>query len=70
MGLDYGLNCLKRYKGKYFIHVGEGEGGCCATDGFFEYLFKNFKIKESFYIPQWYGIHDTLDVYERVIKEG
>lgn len=62
---EYGLNCLKRYKGKYFIHIGESEGGCCATDGFFEYLNKNFKEIDHLSIPRWYGLHDYLNVYKR-----
>lgn len=62
---EYGLNCLKRYKGKYFIYIGEGKGGCCTTDDFFEYLYLHFKKKESFYIPNWHGIHDYLNIYER-----
>lgn len=65
---EYGLNCLKKYKGKYFIHIGESLGGCCATDEFFSYLEASFKEIESPYIPRWYGIHDYLTIYERRVK--
>jgi hypothetical protein len=65
---EYGLNCLKRYKGKYFIHIGEGEGGCTANDEFFEYLRKYFKQIKSPYIPRWYGIYDYLEIYKRRVK--
>lgn len=62
---EMGLRCLKKYKGQYFIHVGEGEGGCCATDSFFEYLEKKWILSKYINIPQWDGIHDYLEIYKR-----
>ena len=62
---EYGLNCLKKYKGEYFIYIGEGIGGCCATDEFFEYLHKHFKKIKSPKILSWYGINDYLGIYKR-----
>lgn len=67
-GSDLGYKALKRYKGKYFIYIGAGMGGCTANNEFFKYLNKNFKETENFYIPQWYGMHDYLDIYERIKK--
>jgi len=66
-GSDFGYKTLKWYKGKYFIHIGEdSEEGCTANDKFYRYLHKNFKRFEGFYIPQWYGVHDYLNVFERI----
>jgi hypothetical protein len=62
----YGYKALKRYKGKYFIHIGEGRGGCTGEDDFFDYLDTHFKEIENFYIPHWFGFHDYCDVYERI----
>ncbi len=66
---DYGLNSLKRYKGKYFIHIAEPNGGCTDNNEFFEYLKINFEEIKSFYIPQWYGIHDYLTIYKRRVNK-
>jgi len=63
---DMALNCIKNYKGKYFLYVGEGKSGCNGTDEFFEYLDKNFHIIKEINIPQWYGINDSFTVYERL----
>ena len=62
---EMGLKCLKSYKGKYFVHIGEHEGGACATDSFFKYLNKHFKIIKEIYIPQWHGANDYLKIYNR-----
>ena len=62
---EMGLKCLKLYKGKYFIHIGEGKGGACATDSFFKYLNKRFKLIKEISIPQWRGVHDYLEIYKR-----
>lgn len=43
---------------KPIIMIGEGYGGCNATDEFFE----NFQVEKSIYIPQWYGIHDYIQI--------
>ena len=61
------FNCLKKYQGKYFIYVGEAEGGCTGDDAFHELLSSEWMIVEEVRIPQWFGIHDRLWVYERKI---
>lgn len=57
--------CLSKYRGKYFIYIGEGPGGCTGDDSFHEYLNKNFNEIDCYKITQWYGIHDRLFFYER-----
>jgi hypothetical protein len=61
----FAYDCLKNYKGRYFIYIGEGPGGCTGDDDFHEYLENNFSEVDFYKIPQWFGIHDFLWVYER-----
>jgi hypothetical protein len=42
---------------KLIIYIGEGDGGCNATDEFFE-LFDI--IHEKLHLPQWEHIHDII----------
>ena len=56
---------LPLIKNQYLIYIGEGDGGCCATDEFFSILNKEFRIIEEFSIPKFFGIHDYLTVYKR-----
>jgi len=53
------------FRGKYFIYVGEGDGGCTADDKFHEYLESDFQEVEKIHIPQFNAIHDYLAVFER-----
>lgn len=57
--------CLKHWKGNKVIYVGEADGGTCATDDFFEQLCESFLLQTVVNIPQWFGIHDVLTVWER-----
>jgi len=38
------LNCVKSYRGKTVVFVGEGRGGAHGTDNFFDELEKNWEI--------------------------
>lgn len=58
-------NALKRFKGKYLIYVGEGAYGCNGTNEFFDELKENWKEIKTVRIPQWDGIHDYFEIYER-----
>lgn len=59
------VNCLKRYKGEYFLYVGEIDG-CNGDDDFWNYLNNNFEEEKRVTIPQWQHIHDVLVVYRRI----
>ena len=61
----FAYNCLKNFKGKYFIYIGEGSGGCTGDDDFHGYLDKNFKLIDDYELPQWFGIHDRLCIFKR-----
>ena len=57
--------CLKYWKGSTLIYIGEGNGGCTATDEFHEELERSFELIKTIDIPQWPGMHDYLGVYRR-----
>jgi hypothetical protein len=57
--------CLKSFAGDTVIYIGEGQGGCTANDEFFEVLTRDYEEIESHGIPQWFGIHDYLEVYRK-----
>lgn len=71
---------LKCYRGDTLIYIGENVGGCTGDDLFhaalsYDYGDDNEKLKypvrnewelhTSLYIPQWCGIHDSVEVYKR-----
>lgn len=56
---------LRLYQGRHFVYVGEGDGGCCAEDGLFELLGRDWSEVGRVDIPTWYYIRDYLAVYER-----
>ena len=58
---------LNRYAGDTLIYIGEFRGGCCADDAFFDELEK-WDCTESVAIPQLFGIHDSLTIYNRLKK--
>ena len=55
---------IKAYEGNQLIYVGEGRGGCTGDDRFHE-LLDSWDLKETINIPQWIGIHDRIEVFER-----
>ena len=57
--------CLRAFRGDTFIYVGEGKGGCCATDGFFAELERNWVSEQEISIPQWQGIRDWAFIFRR-----
>ena len=58
-------DALKAYLGKTVIYIGEGYGGCTGDDEFHHLLDKYWEFTVDVDIPQWYGIHDRLYIYER-----
>lgn len=65
LGDPMARNCLKYWKGRTLIYVGEFNG-CCATPSFFKALNKSFLFEAAVKIPQWLGINDVLTVWTRV----
>lgn len=58
-------SCLAKYSGKIVIYVGEGYGGCTANDDFHDLLRTDFRTVAVISIPQWFGIHDKVMIFER-----
>jgi hypothetical protein len=59
------LNCLKLFKGKYVIYIGEDRRGCTGTEEFFEELNIGWENIDYCRIPNWRGIHDAVYIYKR-----
>ena len=62
---EMAFNTLEKFTGNKFIYVGE-INGCNATDSFFSLLDKEWKEMDEISIPQWWGIHDVVKLYERL----
>jgi hypothetical protein len=63
---DFAYNCLARFGGERFAYIGEGVGGCTANDKFFQLLEDKWRLHSECALPQWPGIHDRLEIYERI----
>jgi len=61
-----GAQCLKNYRGNTVIYVGESAGGCTGDGELHSILHKEFAPVRAQKIPQWYGIHDEMIIYQRV----
>lgn len=59
---------LQKFTADYVLYIGEGHGGCTADDGFHKLLDKDFEEAEYVEIPQFFGIHDSLQIYRRRVK--
>lgn len=60
------VDCLENYEGDTLIYVGEGPGGCNASDAFFDQLDDGeWQRAHQLAIPQWEGLHDDLSIYHR-----
>jgi len=63
-------DCLKVYTGSKFLFVGESvggyAGGCTGDDEFHKMLYEQWDLVERVDLPQWPGINDDLQIYERI----
>jgi hypothetical protein len=57
--------CLARHQGPTLAYVGEGAGGCTAGPEFFDTLSADFGLVRRVSIPNWFGIHDCLEIHQR-----
>jgi hypothetical protein len=58
---------LKNTKANKIVYIGEDIKGCNATDNFFNLLYNDFEHEFTINIPQWWGIHDRVELYRRKI---
>ena len=59
------LRTYRKAGGKKLFYVGEWRYGCTANGDFFDELSKYWVCNESLAIPNWDGIRDKFNVYER-----
>lgn len=52
-------------RGTRIFYIGEGMGGCTADDPFHETLEDEFTPLHREPLPNWPGIHDSLEVWEK-----
>lgn len=62
---DVAQRALDTFRGDVFVYVGEGEGGCTATDAFHQALADEWDSLGTWNLPQWPGIHDYLAAFAR-----
>lgn len=56
---------LAEFSGPTVAYIGEPEGGCCASPGFFAMLERGFEQIRQVTIPRWYGMRDDLTIWRR-----
>lgn len=56
---------IKAYAGKCMVYIGEGPGGACANDAFFNHAEKYWKLQSRLLIPQFSGLHDELYIWRK-----
>lgn len=61
----FASNCLRSYRGRRLIYIGEGTGGCTGDDRFHRTLDRDWTEVRTVRIPQWPSVHDMLCLYER-----
>ena len=64
-GEQMAMDALRRYHGNHVIYIGEGAYGCTADDTFHSELTTKWSLVEELEIPQWWGVHDSVYVYQR-----
>ena len=58
-------DAVKAYQGNTIIYIGEGYGGCTGDDEFHVLLNNGWELTQEIRIPQWYGMHDFMGIYQR-----
>ena len=59
-------HALRLHRGDHVVYIGDGEGGCTATDAFHEQLAARYEQVGRIQLPQWPGLHDDLEIWERL----
>jgi hypothetical protein len=67
---DFAYRAIQAFRGEWLAYVGEGMGGCCADDQFFQELDLGWTLEKTIKIPQWPGIHDRFELWKRKENRG
>lgn len=59
------VTALKEFKGDFVVYIGEGQGGCTATDEFFDEVRKSWDLVKKIEIPRWSEIYDYGFILKR-----
>jgi hypothetical protein len=59
------LRALESYQGNQLLYVGEGAGGCCGDDAFWEKIEREWREEWSCRVPRWPGMNDFMVLYSR-----
>lgn len=51
--------------GQSLVYIGESWGGCCGNDTFFNLINATMRLVSTIDLPQWYGLHDAVFLYQR-----
>lgn len=62
---DFADRALERHRGAHVAYIGEGVGGCTATDRFHELLEERYELVDEVAIPHWYLTNDYLSIWRR-----
>ena len=63
--VSFAYDCVQAFTGKFICYVGEPYNGCTGDKAFHDLLESDFDFIHSIDIPQWWGLHDYLQVCER-----
>jgi hypothetical protein len=58
-------DALVAYRGNSLLWIGEGDGGCCGGNDFWQLIRDGWEEVCHTSIPQWPGIRDYVQLYRR-----
>ena len=62
----YTAHALSAFQGDHFIYVGESDDGCTGSPEFHQILNEQFRIEDTFAIPQYPDRHDRVYHFTRI----
>lgn len=63
---NMGVKTLKYYRGDTLVYIGEGRGGRCANDAFFDYIDVHYTVVMEIPIKSHYDMKDFMWVLKKV----
>ena len=60
---DMAEDSLRAFRGNRLVYIGEGWGGCTATDEFFNLLDEGWSLVRSVPLRNFHGISDSVRMY-------